>query len=156
METTIIGDGEVLAALAKIARTGKKAMMTALGKASRVVTNKAKRSYLTGQSLKVRSGTLRSSLRHELDSSKLEARVGTNVVYARIHEFGGTTSPHEIRPRHGKVLRFPVPGGFAFAKSIQHPGSVMPARPWLRPAYETSQDAIADEFRQALAGVLQP
>jgi len=50
---------------------------------------------LSGQVLHVRSGRLRSSISHRLEpiGQDLTARVGTNLVYARIHEFGGTITP---------------------------------------------------------------
>ena len=32
------------------------------------------------------------------------------------------TSPHVIRPKNKRVLRWPLPGGFAFAKKVNHPG----------------------------------
>lgn len=55
------------------------------------------------------------------------ATVGTNVVYAAIHQFGGTTKPHVIEPRFKKALAF----GGIFAKRVNHPGSRIPARPFL-------------------------
>jgi hypothetical protein len=30
--------------------------------------------------------------------------------------------PHVIRPRNKKALRWPIPGGFRFAKKVRHPG----------------------------------
>lgn len=32
------------------------------------------------------------------------------------------TKPHVIRPTTKKTLRWPLPGGFAFAKKVNHPG----------------------------------
>lgn len=55
------------------------------------------------------------------------AQVGTNVVYARIHQLGGRTRPHVIVARRAKALAF----GGIFRKSVNHPGSVIPARPFL-------------------------
>ena len=54
-----------------------------------------KQHKLSGQVLHVRSGRLRSSISHRLErrGDDLMAIVGTNVVYARIHEFGGTITP---------------------------------------------------------------
>lgn len=69
--------------------------------------------------------------------------VGTNVEYARIQEFGGTTPPHEITPRVKKALAFPGPSGETFVvKSAQHPGSVIPAQPYLRPAISQSRREV--------------
>ena len=52
----------------------------------------------------------------------------TNLEYATIHQFGGNIPPHVIRARRAKALRIP---GIGFRKSVQHPGSSMPARPYL-------------------------
>ncbi|MFW1857908.1 phage virion morphogenesis protein [Acinetobacter defluvii] len=55
------------------------------------------------------------------------AGVGSNKVYAAIHQFGGKTKAHVIRPKTKKALAF---GGMVF-KYVNHPGSVIPARPYL-------------------------
>lgn len=49
----------------------------------------------------VDTGRLRSSMMSEVNN--LSGRVGTNVKYARIHEYGGI-----IRPKKGKYLVFQV------------------------------------------------
>lgn len=78
----------------------------------------------SGQTLS-RSGRLRDSVTADSDSQR--AMVGTNVVYAAIHQLGGKTRAHIIRPRHKKALAF---GGLV-RKSVNHPGSDIPARPFL-------------------------
>lgn len=57
------------------------------------------------------------------------AVVGTNVVYAAIHQFGGKTGPHVIKPKNKKALFWP--GAKHPVKSVNHPGSDIPARPFL-------------------------
>lgn len=74
-------------------------------------------------------GHLRDSITYDASNTRVD--VGTNMVYAAIHQFGGKTRAHEIRPRRAKALRFAMGGGDRFAKSVQHPGSNMPARPYL-------------------------
>ncbi|WFF39582.1 phage virion morphogenesis protein [Moraxella nasibovis] len=49
------------------------------------------------------------------------AQVGTNVVYARIHHFGGT-----IHAKKAPFLMFKTPSGFARVKSV-----TIPSRPFL-------------------------
>lgn len=56
------------------------------------------------------------------------AAVGTNVVYARIHNNGGTTKAHMIRPKNKRALAF----GGRVVKQVNHPGSKIPARPFLK------------------------
>lgn len=71
------------------------------------------------------SGQLASSVQPRSDNTT--AAVGTNKVYAAIHQLGGKTKPHIIRPRNKKALAF----GGRVVKSVNHPGSKIPARPFL-------------------------
>jgi phage gpG-like protein len=73
-----------------------------------------------------RSGRLAGSITPWSDG--FGAMVGTNVTYARIHQFGGKTKPHVIRPKYKKALAF----NGRLAKSVNHPGSKIPARPFLQ------------------------
>ena len=72
---------------------------------------------------------LRGSITHRVGPDFVE--VGTNVVYAAIHQFGGQTPPRTIRPKRAKALKFSIGGRTVFAKSVRHPGSRIPARPFL-------------------------
>ncbi|PVX80045.1 phage virion morphogenesis protein [Paraburkholderia unamae] len=90
------------------------------------------------------SGRLASSITPAYDATS--ARVGTNVVYAAIHQFGGQTRAHVIRPKNAKALHF----GGIFAKQVNHPGSKIPARPFLA---ITPSDGVAIE--EAMANYLR-
>lgn len=57
----------------------------------------------------------------------LTVEVGTNIQYAKYHEYG--TKPYTIRPRTKKALAFTVAGGKIVRKFVNHPG--LPARPML-------------------------
>ncbi len=72
-------------------RVGERALLTS----ALLLEAHIKQNKLSGQALRVRSGRLRSSISHRLERAgeDLTAVVGTNVVYARIHEFGGTVTP---------------------------------------------------------------
>lgn len=72
-----------------------------------------------------KSGRLAASITPSSDATS--AKVGTNLKYAAIHQFGGQTRPHLIVARNAKALRF----NGRFAKSVKHPGSKIPARPYL-------------------------
>jgi len=62
-------------------------------------------------------------------ASKRRMTIGSNLDYAAIHQFGGSTPPHVIEPVNAKALRWFGPGGGAiFAKRVNHPGSEIPAR----------------------------
>ena len=92
------------------------------------------------------SGRLRNSMTTQTDNKS--ATVGTNVAYAAIHHFGGQTRPHLIRPKNGKALKF----GGRFAKQANHPGSKIPARPFMSLQPEDEQalaEAVADYLNRA-------
>ena len=98
--------------------------------------------------LRIRSGRLRRGVRvvpaQQVAKDVFKGGLGVNlgeVPYARIHELGGKTSAHEIVPRNKKALRFFVGGQAVFSKRVHHPGSLIPARPFLRPAV---RDTIPD------------
>ena len=73
------------------------------------------------------TGRLRASIARIVGEDMLQ--VGTNVVYAGIHQFGGKTKPHVIRPKRKKALAWP--GGRHPVRKVSHPGSKIPARPFL-------------------------
>lgn len=104
--------------------------------------------------------------------------VRASVPYGRILEFGGTTSAHQIFPRNKQALSFPVgfgalaataargrsktslqagkiarqrrAGDFITVKSVNHPGSKIDERPFLRPALKTEVRVMADRMRKRI------
>lgn len=61
--------------------------------------------------------------------------IGTNVIYAAIHEFGGV-----IKAKAGKMLSWINDAGErVFAKAVH-----IPAKPYLRPALDEHEDDIKD------------
>ncbi len=72
------------------------------------------------------SSTLWHSIR--TDSNAAQVRVGSDRHYAAIHQLGGRTRPHVIRPKSKKALKIP---GIGPRAKVNHPGSDIPARPYL-------------------------
>jgi phage gpG-like protein len=72
------------------------------------------------------TGTLAKSPRIAL-ASQTGVTVGSDRLYAAIHQLGGKTPPRIIRPVKGKALKIP---GIGFRKKVNHPGSDIPARPY--------------------------
>jgi phage virion morphogenesis protein len=72
------------------------------------------------------SGHLRDSIRFQM-MGKNAVMVGTDKEYAAIHQMGGRTAAHIIMPRRKKALKTP----YGLFKKVNHPGSVIPARPFL-------------------------
>ena len=76
------------------------------------------------------------------------ASVGTNIKYAAIHQFGGPTRPHVILHHNKKALAF----GGRVVKKVNHPGSRIPARPFLSITPE-DEDKIIGKVSAAPAGM---
>jgi phage gpG-like protein len=67
-------------------------LLTTIRRLAIRVQGYVKESKLTGQVLHVRTGTLRRSINQTVDDlgTEIWAKVGTNVKYARVHEYGFT------------------------------------------------------------------
>ena len=98
-----------------------------------------KEDKLSGQVLNVRTNRLRSSISKVVteQTNEISAFVGTNVVYAAIHEYGG-----QVRTRLGTGKISSKLHGKAFA--------VMPERSFLRSALEDFRQNIRDELQAAV------
>ena len=111
-----------------------------------------KNDKLSGGVLNTRSGALGNSIAASVtaDADGVLASVGSegDVKYAAIQEYGGKTSAHEILPAKGNVLAFVVGDAQHFARRVEHPGSAIPERSYLRSAL----DDMKDEIVAALAG----
>lgn len=147
-------------------KTMKRAMLASLlgvqGRAQRKVG---------GEVLNIRTRALQRSIFTELmDNGKaeeMEGRVGTPIIYGKVHEFGAT-----IRPKKAKALFIPLNRGaaqlhahlyqgvgsgkglpfdlefgtdFVFAKQVR-----IPPRPWLGPSLDEERPKIDERFRNAM------
>ncbi len=83
------------------------------------------------------SGGLMASVSSQVGGD--EVRVGTNKIYARIHQFGGT-----IVPKNARYLRFRLASGFVRASKVK-----IPARAFMGIDHEDEQ-----EIGDVLAAVL--
>ena len=128
-------------------------------------------SLLTGQVLRVRTNRLRSSIRTVqayISGNAVMSGIGTNVVYAGIHEFGGTirrtTKPGAVRLRTdagGQLLRGTT-GGAIFAKashkrarSVSYSGGhdytiTMPERSYIRRGIRENAEKYTRAFSNAI------
>jgi phage virion morphogenesis protein len=89
------------------------------------------------------SARLRSSISSRATDS--EVRIGTNVIYAATHQFGGT-----IRPKTAKALVFALPSG----QWVQAKAVTIPARPFLGVSADDRQEIVAI-VRDAVAKATQ-
>jgi phage gpG-like protein len=114
---------------------------------------------LSGSVLRVRTGTLRSSINTKIDESatSVTATIGTNVKYAAVHEFGfhGTVT---VRAHLRHITQA---WGRPIAPTVQHVGAYsrrmnLPERSFLRstmremtPAFQSGiEDAAGEELRR--------
>jgi phage virion morphogenesis protein len=111
------------------------------------IASRRKAGTWPGQIL-VRSGQLAASVQDSFDND--QAVVGSNKVYAAIQQFGGQTRPHVIKARNKKALAF----GGVVVRQVKHPGSKIPARPFLSLTEQDGQDLVdeAESFLHAAIG----
>lgn len=174
MRIVLVGADEVRQRLVGAPRELTKALRDAMQKSLNIVYRRVQ-DNLTGRVLNVKTGHLRQTIHTAVEDGGLRGRIGSNVEYAEIHEFGGTTPPHRIEARRGKALAFarggfigPIrltakgkirktgqtPGSVTVVRAVEHPGSTMPARPYMRPALRESQEEIKELLRTGIAAAL--
>lgn len=99
---------------------------------------------IAGKVLKARpDGDLARSIKREFRAGGREWKGSwySEIVYARILHDGGKTAPHPITVRTKKALHFHLKSGKEiFCKSVQHPGSKFPPRPYMEPAVIKAMD----------------
>ena len=117
-------------------KTWLQIMQTAVNQISEYVINEVK-DNLTGKVLKRGKGRLINSIGEDskidnAGSGKFVIRVGSNLIYARIHEYGGT-----IVPKQARALVFQIGGRWIFAKKV-----TIPERSYLRTAVLDNKENI--------------
>ncbi len=114
---------------------------------------------LSGGVLNMRSGALRSSIRAQVvqQDAKVDASIFSDgsVSHAAIQEYGGKTAAHEILPDKARIVAFLVGGKTAFARRVQHPGSAIPERSYLRSALDDQGGNILQTFQDAVFDLAQ-
>ena len=95
-------------------------------------------------SLMRKTGTLAKSINYKLSNDYL-SKVGTNVKYAAIHEFGGI-----IKAKNASALHFKIGDKWITVKEV-----VIPKRPYLAPSIEwvfknSAQEIMNDELKEWL------
>jgi phage gpG-like protein len=112
-----------------------------------------KNDKLSGAVLNARTGALRDSITASIsaDADGVVASVGSegDVKYAAIQEYGGKTSAHEILPVKAQALAFVIGGAQLFARRVEHPGSLIPERSYLRSALDDMKGEILAALSEA-------
>jgi phage gpG-like protein len=133
-------------------KQGLEQAMTRLGDEleARVLDN------LGGLVLQRRSGRLAAAQEAVVTSDAGAVSVGvgfdpSEVPYGAIQEYGGTTRAHLIAAKRGSALAFTVGDRLVFAKRVQHPGSVIPERSYLRAALADLAGEGSDEIASSVS-----
>jgi hypothetical protein len=113
---------------------------------------------LSGQVLRSKTGALAGSIGAEVavEGDQVRARVFSagDLKYARIQEYGGVTPAHQIVPSKARALAFIAGGAQVFARRVQHPGSVIPERSYLRSSLADMAGQITAELKAAVVNSL--
>ena len=96
-----------------------------------------------GRSFTSRTGQLEQSIGWR--PTNAGALVFANAEHGPHIEYG--TKPHVIKPKNRKALRFGVPGGFAFAKGVKHPGTT--AQPFFFADAERREASVLKAMQKA-------
>ena len=127
------------------------ALATKAGELATALAELVRNDKLAGAVLNARSGALQASIVSKVstDGDGVVASVGSggDIKYAAIQEYGGKTAAHEILPAKAQALAFVFGGAQRFARKIDHPGSSIPERSYLR----ASLDEMSGEIVSALA-----
>jgi len=92
-----------------------------------------------------KTGTLRRSI-HIEEVSNTEVRVGTDVIYAAIQEYGGV-----INAKNAPWLTFKTDDGeWHRVKSV-----TIPAHPYLRPAMDENREKVIDKVKAVIQALIK-
>ena len=92
----LVGDAELRARMDKLYPTAQKGLLDAVTRLAIQLQRHVMQDKLSGQVLRVRTGTLRRSINERVaqTADSTTGQVGSNIIYARIHEYGGTVARH--------------------------------------------------------------
>lgn len=153
INANLIGNSDVSRKLARLTSDIKLEVKGSILRLALKLVAKIKSEKLSGQVLRVRTGTLRRSISHRIIDTQTEmtAEVGSNLKYAAAHEYGfrGTVSVRE----HLRQIKQ------AFGRPIQ-PTSVLvsahsrnmnlPERSFIRSAIRDMTPEISREINEAV------
>lgn len=160
LSITITGDTRLIDSMGRLPSVINEALYRKILTLALIMERNVKVGKLNGQVLNRISGALSRSIQHEVvrDDGSVLGKVFSSgdVKYAAIHEYGGTTSPHIIEPKKASVLAFVGKGGgMVYAKKVNHPGSKMPERSFLRSTLNDMSQDISLGMKEAVVQAIQ-
>lgn len=153
------GDAAVVIRLRRVGTEVDSAAKASIGRLALRLQANVMSKKLTGQVLKVRTGTLRRSITQAVvsDGQSVTGVVSTNVVYAAKHEYGfngaETVKAHlrKVKMAWGKPLKTPVMANVgSFTRNVKYP-----PRSFLRSALRELEPAVQAEFSQSLKAAIK-
>lgn len=142
----IVGGEAATARFSNFSQRLRAELRIGIGRAALLVQTDSKANKLSGQVLNVMTGRLRRSINTKITETEktVQGTVGTNVAYARVHEFGfqGTVSVRE-HLRHSKL-------GNAFTVRAHSMKMNVPEKSFLRSALADMAEPIRQEFEKAM------
>lgn len=151
---TVVGDRELVARFGAMPGRIREALVRKTYALAFALERKVKQK-LSGPVLNVRTGALRRSIQNKVET-KPAGVIGKvysagDVKYAGIHEFGGKTRAHVIMAKKAAALAFMGSGGkMVFRRMVNHPGSVMPERSFMRTSLAEMRGEIESGYREAV------
>jgi len=138
IETTFDGMDEFREGMKRTANAMPGNIYRAVVESCALVERRAKTHHLAGATLKYHTHRLQQSVKTSVNTTgnTVVGRVGSPVVYAAIHEYGGI-----IRPKKAKYLTFQIAGKWIRARSV-----TIPKREWLLKSVQDVQAQIEALF----------
>ena len=128
-------DEKELAAIGKMPKDIRSGLLKGLRKGMFEAERVSKSRMGRPDELHIRTGHLRRSIESGVNEkgNNIIGWLGSNVIYARIHEFGGI-----IKPVRGQYLKFPIGDSWVSVRQVR-----IPPRPYLEPSIRESMDTIS-------------
>lgn len=155
LKLELVGDKQLVTKLDRMPRNITIQVTRRIHMLVQMLRNYIIRNKLSGQVLNHRTGGLWRSISTDTISepSYIEGKVfaSADCAYAAIHEYGGKTKAHIIEAKKAKSLAFTgSSGSTVFAKRVNHPGSKMPERSFMRSSLTDKKKTITNEISDAV------
>ena len=155
----LLGGDELVLRAKRWAPELKSNLGQSIGRLVLMLQRNVKADKLSGQVLRVKTGRLRRSINSRTENigdTNPSGTVGTNVAYARAHEFGFTGSVtvkahlRTIKQAFGKAIAPTTVSVNGFSRK-----TVLPERSFLRTGLNDLQPVIASELKGAVSGAIK-
>lgn len=151
----IAGQNETIVKLGRANLRVREAVRLSISRLTLELLRKVKADKLSGQVLNVRTGRLRRSITQRVETSpgRITGIVGTNVKYARVHEFG-FTGQQSVKA-HVRQIKSAFGRSLSGARPVivrAHSRNVhIPERSFLRSALADMEPRIRSQMRELIA-----